>query len=160
MLYTIHNQCAEIPELIYEDGLQYIYFNTEGTKGGNATIKKLLNYLQESKINNVTDETTQKLHDFVSKVRVSPEARFEYMTWEEKIFYERLEAKDEGRAEGRQEGMLEATINNILALLEEYGTISEDILERINIEKDIEQLKKWLKLAAKAPSIQEFVDAM
>ena len=140
------------------------------------TIKKLLNYLQESKINNVTDETTQKLHDFVSKVRVSPEARFEYMTWEEKIFYERLEAKEEGRNEGRiegrnegriegriegkNEGKIEATIDNILEILKEHGNLPEDILARISEEKDIERLKNWLRLAAKANTIQEFVDGM
>ena len=160
MLYTIHNKCNEVPELIYEDGLQYIYFNTVGSQGGNAAIKKLLNYLQDSKINNVTDETTQKLHDFVSKVRVSPEARFEYMTWEEKIFYERLEAKDEGRIEGKIEGKIEATIDNILEILEEHGNLSEDVAERIKEEKDIEKLKSWLKLAAKSSTIQEFVEGI
>ena len=156
MLYTIHNNCDEVPELIYDDGLQYIYFNTMGSKGGNDAIKKLLNYLQESKINNVTDETTQKLHDFVSKVRVSPEARFEYMTWEEKIFYERLEAKDEGKIEGK----IEATIDNILELLEEHGTTSESVLTKIKEEKNIEKLKQWHKLAAKSISMQEFEENM
>jgi hypothetical protein len=46
-----------------QEGLKIIYFNTTGAKGGNSAIKKLLNYVQDSKINNVTDEATQKLHD-------------------------------------------------------------------------------------------------
>lgn len=36
MMYTVHNQCKEIPELEYEDGLTYLYFYTGGKKGGYA----------------------------------------------------------------------------------------------------------------------------
>ena len=63
MAYTMYNTCEEIPELEYRDGLKFIYFNTTGAKGGNSAIKKLLNYVRNSKIKNVTDEATQKLHD-------------------------------------------------------------------------------------------------
>lgn len=28
MMYTVQNQCVEIPQLEYDDGLQFIYFNT------------------------------------------------------------------------------------------------------------------------------------
>ena len=97
MLYTVHNTCEEVPELKYEDGLCFLYFNTKGTKGGNSSIKKLLNYIGESKIDNVTDEATKKLHDCVSKVKVSPEVRLAHMTLEEKIFYWKRDAKDEER---------------------------------------------------------------
>lgn len=38
----------------------------------NQSIKKLLNYMEDSTINNVTDEVTQKLHDCISKVKVLP----------------------------------------------------------------------------------------
>lgn len=36
MMYQISNQCREVPELSYEDGLQFIYFYTKGKKGGTA----------------------------------------------------------------------------------------------------------------------------
>lgn len=152
MMYTIQNQCKEVHELEYDDGLMFIYFNTTGTKGGNSSIKKLLNYIQDSKINNVTDEATKKLHDCVSKVKVLPEVRMEYMTWEEKIFYERLEAKDEGKIEGKIEAILE--------LLEEFGEVSSKLKENISQETNLEKIKKWLKLAAKVNSIEEFQEKM
>lgn len=85
MMYTIHNKCDEIPELEYEDGLHFLYFYTKGTHGGNTAIKQLLNYMQESTIDNVTNEATRMLHDCVSKVKISPKVRLEYMTWEEKF---------------------------------------------------------------------------
>ena len=33
MMYTIHNKCEEVPDMQYNDGLQFIYFYTEGIYG-------------------------------------------------------------------------------------------------------------------------------
>jgi len=35
-LNTVHNKCEEVPELVYDDGLRFIYFKAKGTKGGNC----------------------------------------------------------------------------------------------------------------------------
>lgn len=40
-MYNVYNQCKEVPELEYEDGLHYIYFYTDGTKGGTPEIKTI-----------------------------------------------------------------------------------------------------------------------
>ena len=101
MLYTIRNKCEEVVDLEYEDGLQFLYFNTTGTKGGNEELKRLLMFIQSSELSNAIDEATRELHDYISVVKESPEARAEYMMWEEKIFYERRDAKEEGREEER-----------------------------------------------------------
>ena len=152
MMYTIHNKCEEVPELEYEDGLKFIYFNTTGMKGGNVSIKKLLKYLSDSNINNVTDEVTRELHECVSHVRVHPEVRDEYMTLEHKIFYERLDAKNEGK--------IESSIEYILETLSEYGTFSEELTERIKAERDLDTLRKWHKLALKVESVEKFMEKM
>lgn len=152
MVYTVHNQCVEVPELKYEDGLMFIYFNTTGTRGGNPSIKKLLKFMEDSTINNVTDEVTQKLHDCISKVKVSPEVRMEYMKWDAMIYYERRDAKNEGKIEGK--------IEDIFELLEELGELPEELKERVLKETDMEKIKRWLKLAAKVNSIEEFVEKM
>lgn len=64
----------------------------------------------------------------------------------------RQEGFEDGKAEGKAEGILE--------LLEELGDIPRDLYERVFAEKDLQQLKKWLKLAAKAESIEQFVEEM
>lgn len=148
MVYTIHNHCEEFDELNYEDGLTFIYFNTTGTKGGNSAIKSLLNFIQKSKIENVTDEVTKKLHDCINKVKVSPELRMEYMKWDTMIYYERKDAKLEGK------------IESVFELLEELGLIPIEIKEMISAETNLEQIKKWHKLAAKVDSIEEFIEKM
>lgn len=134
------------------DGLTFIYFNTVGSKGGNSSIKSLLNFIQKSKIENVTDEVTQKLHDCISKVKVSPELRMEYMKWDAMIYYERRDAKNEGKIEGK--------IESILELLEELGLLPAETKEKISVETNLEQIKKWHKLAAKVNSIEEFIEKM
>ena len=161
MMYTIHNRCEEVPELIYDDGLQFIYFNTKGTKGGNAAIYNLLKYIQSSKVDNVSDVATQQLHQYVSRVKVQPETRLEYMRFDELMAYAQIEGRaigmEEGRAEGRAEGILETRRNTIFELLEEYGEVPESLRDRINNETSEEILKGWVKMAVKIQSIDEFV---
>lgn len=121
--------------------MSFLYFNTKGTSGGNPSIKKLLNYIQESKISNVTDEATQKLHDCVSKVKVSPEMRLEYMTWEEKIFYERLDAKTQGHKEGLEEERMRLVIAKL-----NKGKRSEEIADELELPiEEVNQLVELLK---------------
>ena len=62
--------------------------------------------------------------------------------------------------EGRAEGLVEGRAEAILELLEETGTVPETLREKILTEKDLELLKKWNRLAAKAVTIVEFTENM
>ena len=59
------------------------------------------------------------------------------------------EGIERGKAEGKAEALLE--------LLEESGDIPNEIRQKILAEKDLETLKKWIKLAAKSESTQQFL---
>ena len=140
MMYTFENRCIEVENLKYEDGLKFIYFYTGGTKGGNTKIKTMLQYLQHSTANNAMDESTKELHDYVSKVKVSPEIREEYMRFEELIAFERRDA----------------IVQDILSLLEDYGEVPDALKEKLS-QTHSEILKIYLKLSAKADSLEEFM---
>lgn len=58
----------------------------------------------------------------------------------------------EGRAEGRADSIVD-----ILSLL---GEVPENLRERIYQEVNMETLKKWICLAAKAESIEQFIKEM
>lgn len=148
MMYSFKNQCQEIPELAYEDGLQFIYFYTKGNKGGNEEIKAMLNYIQDSTEKNATNSVIQEIHKYVEGVRIQPEVKEEYMTLEDIIYYER----EEERAATRQEAIFE--------LLEDYGEVSDALKKKISEETESDVLKAWLKLAAKVESISEFEQKM
>ena len=64
------------------------------------------------------------------------------------------------RKDGFNDGFTEASkntlVNNIFDLLNDYGEIPEDLKEQINNQKDISILRQWLKLAARADSIEDF----
>ena len=66
----------------------------------------------------------------------------------------------EGIKEGREEGLTAGKADAILDLLEDIGTIPEEIREKICNEKDSKVLNGWLKQAAKAEFIDEFVSKM
>lgn len=59
-------------------------------------------------------------------------------------------------AQGREIGIAIGKSGDILDLLQELGTVPEDLQKRIRDEKDIDTLQRWLKSAAKASSITEF----
>ncbi|MDO5409080.1 MAG: hypothetical protein Q4F21_01350 [Lachnospiraceae bacterium] len=73
------------------------------------------------------------------------------------LFEELLrDERNEGRAEGRLEGRLEI----IFELLEDIGPIPEDWKEKISRETDPEVLKKYVKLARRAESVEDFIQAV
>ena len=53
-----------------------------------------------------------------------------------------------GKAEGKAEFVLE--------LLEELGTVPDDLRKEILAERDLEKLSAWHKLAARCGTIEEF----
>lgn len=155
MMYSFENRCAEVPELKYEDGLKFIYFFTNGTKGGSEPIRIMLQYLQRSTADNARDESTKELHDYVCRVKTAPEVKEDYMRFEEFIAFE--------RADAAQKATLEVTRNtkvqDILELLEDYGEIPDALKQKL-IQASPETLKKYHKLAAKADSIESFMAAI
>ncbi|MCH5260998.1 MAG: hypothetical protein J1F18_14680, partial [Lachnospiraceae bacterium] len=95
MVYTVRNKCEEDPDLEYEDGLKFCYFYTGGTRGGNAALKAMLTYMQDSREENVTDEATAELHGYVSRMKILPEVKNAYMTLGELLYYANMEEREE-----------------------------------------------------------------
>ena len=98
-------------------------------------------------------------HDYVSIVKISPEARMEYMMLEEKIFYEKLEAKEAGRVQEHTEGC-SVLCNTLMAILCEKGSVTERLEKRIMSENDFEVLSRWIRIAAKVESVEQFMSDM
>ncbi len=70
---------------------------------------------------------------------------------EKKMFIDDMidEAIEKGKTEGKAE--------DILDLLEEYGTVHDKLKTEILKQTDLQVLKSWLKLAAQVKNIDEFV---
>ena len=63
------------------------------------------------------------------------------------------------KVEGEQ-GKAQGIRITIIEFLSEYGIVPENVKERIIAEDDIDILRQWNKLAARASSIEEFVEKM
>ncbi|MCM1468778.1 MAG: hypothetical protein NC086_11570, partial [Alistipes sp.] len=70
------------------------------------------------------------------------------------------EIKMEGKREGRREGMQCARQKDILELLEDCGQVPDETKKLILKEKDMKKLGVWLRLAAKAETVEDFRMAM
>ncbi len=74
--------------------------------------------------------------------------------WEE-FLMERQEGIEEGLIHGKLKGEREI----LLALLNDIGEIPQELHDRIMLEDNSDTLMKWVKMAAHATSIQEFLNS-
>lgn len=67
------------------------------------------------------------------------------------------EFDEEAFVEGmKEEGKIQDRIESIFELLEDYGEVPEILRKRIMEQTDLELLRKWHKIAARAESIEVF----
>ena len=114
-----------------------------------------LHYVTESNENGLPDECDERLkrlHESIREIKASADMEVEYMKMEER---ERII-----RDEGKQIGIINGKIESILELLEDKGEVPEKVKTEIFAETDLEVLKKWLHLAAKSETIEEFCKAI
>lgn len=147
--YTFVPNCREDKSLELADGGVRIFLNTRGTNDDevNPELIDFLHYVEtmdENLANAPGNERLKRIHECVEKIKSSEEMGVRFMqSWEEKIIE---------RQEGRSEGMAEA----VLALLLEIGAVSDALRDTIASQADLNILKDWLKLAAKAESVEAF----
>lgn len=95
------------------------------------------------------DSFIRKIQESMEEVRSSREMEEKFMLLEELLKDERAEGRTEGRAEGKAE--------SILFLLQESGSVPEELRSKIMNEQNTDTLSKYLKLAARAESITDFM---
>ena len=102
------------------------------------------------------DDFVEKLQNTIRRIKSNREMEERFMIFEEMLRDERAEGKAEGIAEGKTEAVLEM----LLELMNDLGEIPDELRNRITSEKDLETLKKWLRLAARSESLDEFLEKM
>lgn len=139
-MYTFTEQCEEVPGLHLDDGTKKIFLNMT-SRNGRPELISLLQYMKNTTLDNpeiiVNDKRIQSLDRIVNEVKQSEE-------WEAV----KMNILEIGIEKGKAASILE--------LLEETGKVSEQLRQKILDQHDSEILSKWLKLAAKAETIEEF----
>ena len=155
--YTFDNQCKEVPRLRLGDEVTKLLLSTRGENKEEVSkeLVGFLHYVTESNENGLPDECDERLkrlHESIREIKASADMEVEYMKMEER---ERI-IRDEGVEFGKQIGIINGKIEDILELLEDKGDVPEKVKAEILAETDLEVLKKWLRLAAKSETIEEF----
>ena len=155
--YTFDNQCKEVPGLRLGDEVTKLLLSTKGENEEEVPkeLVDFLHYVTESNENGLPDECDERLkrlHESIREIKASADMEVEYMKMEER---ERII-----RDEGKQLGIMTGKMEDILELLEDKGEVPEKVKTEIFAETDLEVLKKWLRLAAKSETIEEFCKAI
>lgn len=170
MMYTFRNRCEEVPNLEYEDGLQFIYFYTKGQKGGSQAIKNMLTYFQNSDSKNAVDDATRTIDSYVRKVKNLPEVEDGYMTvgdWMDEMVEEIREAiEDEARADAEKKvnaEMDEMRKKAIAKINEEVREEAEQKIREETEKKVREETEKKVREEAEKKvreSIKVFIETL
>lgn len=151
--YTCGTKCKEDKFVDCGDGCWTIYLSTKG-RNEDEVPESLVRFLRfvaadiEQSEQDFEDEFVDRLQRSVHNVKESRKMGERYMIFEEMM-------RDERKA-GREEGLQEGLRVSIYELLEDIGTISDELQDQINELSDVKQLKKLHKLAAKSESIEIF----
>ena len=166
--YVFEEYCKEA-DIPLGDETQKIFFNTNGTDTENVTpeLLHLFEYLKQSTEEVAVrhqDEKILKIHERVKYLKRDRKLEAGYMTMEEYIRDE-AERRAESMAETLAKPMAESlaaskVAQSILSLAAELGTIPAEQQQRIAGEQDDETLEKWLKLAARSTTVEEFLSGM
>lgn len=161
MVYTVRNRCVEEPDINYEDGALNLFLYTKGKIGViSQELKELLQYLEDTRWQNAVSESLREVQSMVDQVKCDKEVSISYMKSYERDRMMRNEGRIEGQIEGRMQGKIEGLIESIKGLLSDSGSIPESITAQIDNEKDLDTLRRWLKVASKSRSIEEFAKQM
>lgn len=135
---TIYHVEPTITEtnLSVDNGLHEVYVNTAVDDG--SEISELMQCFLQTEVNN---RKFPKLSKRVYYFKNDEEGIKDMCAISEEI---------------RKDGIIDGSQDNILELLGEIGEIPDGLAEKIWRQYDLEILKKWLKIAAKVTSIEEF----
>jgi hypothetical protein len=163
--YTVKKQIPEWGNHRYDDGSYSIFLSTKGTNKSEVS-ETLVNFLEfvaadkEDFAPASEDAFVKRLKVSMKNIKADREMGARYMLLQELLDDERTAGREEGREEGRIEGRIEEKIESILECLEDFGPISAEIQNQIRAITNLETLKKLLRAASKAKTLDDFVTCL
>lgn len=160
--YTFRHQCQEHTQTFLKDGSETIFLSTKGENAAEVPkeLVKFLKYVSadlEESTGDFEDDFVESLQKSVYEIKKSRGMEERYMLTELLMQDERRAGREEGRKEGRKEGRVEGRKESILEFLSELGTVPNKVQEKIMQENDLNKLREWTKLAARADTVDQFL---
>ena len=141
-----------MPSLELKDGGCCCFLNAYGKNDGEVPeeLRKFLQFIKanlEEREKDFEDSYVKQLQDSRLKIKQDREAEEQYMSLALNALL--MDERDEGKVEGIAETVLE--------FLNALGTVTERQRSAIRSEKDLSVLKRWLRLAARADSLEQYL---
>ena len=146
MVYTFQKRCIEAPEVVYNDGVTILYFNTTGTKGGSEELKNFLEYLEKSEPEKAVTSATQELQGYVEQIKHDAEIGGNYMTFGDLLDKITAEVAEEAAEKAAAEAAEKAAAEAAKVAAEKDAIIAEKDTTIAEKDSVIEELRA--KLAA------------
>ncbi len=151
--YTFWTACEETEKASLKDGRCIMFLNTRG-KNAEDVPKELVSFLEfvhadlKESQKDFQDDYVRQVQKSVIHIKGSREMEERFMVLEELL-------KDE-RREGLKEGLKTA----MQMVLSKFGELPDSLLEALQEQEDIEVIKKWMDMALKVQSLDEFISKM
>ena len=151
--YTFGNECKENKKVRLDDGNCTIFLSTKG-ENEEEVPPELVRFLKfvtadlEESEEDFQDELVKQFQETIRRIKTDRKMGERYMIFEEML------------REEKQEGRLETKREDILELLEDLGTIPDELRDRIAGIENLEVLKVLHKIAARADSFHTFEEKM
>lgn len=151
--YSFKNRCPEVPGLDMQDDSYTIFLSTAGTNDKEVPPEmvkflKFLNADLTESLDDFNDDYVKSLQESIHEIKSSRRMEERFMSIE-------LALKDE-----RRFGVLTGTLDCVLELLADLGSVPDDLQKRILSERRLDVAKRWHKLAATSDSIEQFMKDM
>lgn len=155
--YTFETECRENKHVKLDDRCCTIFLSTRGENEAEVSpeLVRFLKFVTADLVESeedFKDELVGQFQETIRRIKTDRKMGERYMIFEEML----REEKQEGRLEGR----LEAKREDILELLEDLGTIPDELRDRIAGIENLEDLKILFKIAARADSFYTFKEKM
>lgn len=155
--YSFERLCLEDNKLRLQDGSRTIFLNTRGENKEDVPNELLhfLTFIRENEAHKTRDYSNKyvgQLQRSIQEVKRSREMGERFMLLEIMLRDEYRKGISEGETRGIAFGKAEA----ILDLLEDLGSISDTLRQRILSETDLTILKTLHKAAARATTLEQF----
>lgn len=82
------------------------------------------------------------------------------MMWQDLIDDAKEEGRQEGLQEGHQKGLREGRQDLLKEMLSSMGTLPDEVVQRIDQEKSLDQISAWARLAMDAENLEDFISRM
>lgn len=152
--YTWDMVCQEDASVMLQDGSHTIFLSTCGENDADVPeeLVKFLKFVGAESAESLVDYEdayVRRLQESVAHIKTSREMEAKFMLWKEMI----QEEREEGREEGRLEGITEV----LFEILEDLpGKVPDELEELIWDESDPKVLKRYVHLATRASTVDEF----